>query len=95
LQTPSVVVVSGSDPQRWAPLDQERHHVVYSPAPCRPCFYFSCPIGHPCATAVSAETVLTQVVALLSCYHERVRPETTLHRNTQELSSQIVEKGGV
>jgi ADP-heptose:LPS heptosyltransferase len=95
LQTPSVVVVSGSDPQRWAPLEQARHRVVYSPIPCRPCFYFSCPIGHPCATNVSPETVLTQAVALLSSYNDRVRPETTLRRNTQALSSQIVEKGGI
>jgi len=95
LQTPSVVVVSGSDPRRWAPLDQERHHVVSSPILCRPCFYFSCPIGHPCAMNVSSETVSTQAVALLSCYHERARPETMLRRTPQELSSQLVEKGGV
>jgi ADP-heptose:LPS heptosyltransferase len=95
LQTPSVVVASGSDPRRWAPLDQERHRVVSSPIACRPCSYFACPIGHPCATNVSSETVLTQAVELLSRYNERVRPEMVPRRTTRELSSQIVERGEV
>jgi ADP-heptose:LPS heptosyltransferase len=95
LLTPSIVVVCGSDPQRWAPLDQERHRVIYSPITCRPCFYFTCPIDHPCATNVSSETVLTQAVELLSRYNERVGREITLCRTARELSSQVVERGGI
>lgn len=66
LQVPSVVIASGSDPDRWAPLDQHRHRVVYSPIDCRPCHHFSCPIGHPCAAGVTPESVLAQAQALLS-----------------------------
>jgi ADP-heptose:LPS heptosyltransferase len=69
LHVPSVVIASGSDPDRWAPLDQYRHRVVYSPIDCRPCQHFSCPIGHPCAAGVTPEIVLTQAQALLSEQH--------------------------
>jgi ADP-heptose:LPS heptosyltransferase len=56
--TPSVIVSSGADPLRWAPLDRARHRVLFAPAPCRPCAFESCPIGHPCALDVSASRVL-------------------------------------
>ncbi len=57
---PSVVIACGSDAGRWAPLDRERHIVLAADAPCRPCAYESCPIGHPCALAVTAPQVLEQ-----------------------------------
>jgi ADP-heptose:LPS heptosyltransferase len=56
--TPSVVVASGSDVNRWAPLNAARHAVLSFPAPCRPCAYHDCPIGHPCALGVSVEQVV-------------------------------------
>ena len=58
MRTPSIVVACGSDTHRWAPLDRLRHKVLYAPVPCRPCAYSSCPIGHPCAWAVSVPEVL-------------------------------------
>jgi ADP-heptose:LPS heptosyltransferase len=62
--TPSVIVSSGADPQRWAPLDQARHRVLFAPAACRPCAFEACPIGHPCALDVSVARVLEAALAL-------------------------------
>src|SRR5690606_36514084 len=56
--TPSIVIASGSDVRRWAPLDKDRHHVLHTALPCRPCAYELCPIGHPCALGVSVAEVL-------------------------------------
>jgi len=57
----SVVIASGSDVVRWAPLDAQRHTVLHAPMACRPCAYDECPIGHPCALAVGVECVLAEV----------------------------------
>ena len=55
----SVVIASGSDVGRWAPLDTARHTVLHADMPCRPCAHDRCPVlGHPCATRVDAEQVL-------------------------------------
>lgn len=67
LRTPSVVVACGSDPSRWAPLDGELHRVLYHPISCRPCAYAECPIGHPCALAISARQVVEETRKVLLC----------------------------
>jgi ADP-heptose:LPS heptosyltransferase len=58
LRTPSVVIVTGSDHQRWAPLNRRLHHAVMQPADCRPCEHRVCPIDFHCAQRVSPELVL-------------------------------------
>ena len=65
VRTPSVVVCAGSDPERWAPLDTERHHVVHHPVICRPCTHDRCPFDHPCALAVTTESVVQRARILL------------------------------
>jgi ADP-heptose:LPS heptosyltransferase len=54
VKAPSVIVASGSDPRRWAPLDRQLHHA-------------SCPIEHPCALGVSAEQVIHEARTLAEC----------------------------
>jgi ADP-heptose:LPS heptosyltransferase len=57
VRAPSVVVASGSDPHRWAPLDAVRHRVLAHDVECRPCAHVECPIGHPCALGVTVDMV--------------------------------------
>ena len=65
LATPSVVICSGADPARFAPADSTRHRVLSVPIACRPCMHAECPIGHPCALAISVEQVLQTIASLL------------------------------
>ena len=61
VRAPSVVVASGSDVARWAPLDTARHRVLAHDVSCRPCAYRDCPIDHPCAKGVTVDDVLEAV----------------------------------
>ncbi|GIV97740.1 MAG: LPS biosynthesis-related glycosyltransferase [Herpetosiphonaceae bacterium] len=48
LLLPSVVIFSGSDPDRWAPLDRRRHRVLGIPAPHSGCAHRGCTSDHCC-----------------------------------------------
>ena len=60
VKLPSVVIASGSDVRRWAPLDTRRHTVLHVATACRPCAYDVCPTAHECAVGVEVEHVLNQ-----------------------------------
>lgn len=62
--TPSVVVSSGSDVARWAPLDTARHTVLWADTPCRPCGHEHCPYQHECALAVGVDEVAAVALRL-------------------------------
>lgn len=66
--TPSVVVSSGGDAQRWAPLDQARHRVIWHDRPCRPCAHAVCPMNDPCATGIGADEVGAAVAEMLAAW---------------------------
>jgi ADP-heptose:LPS heptosyltransferase len=71
--TPSVIVSSGGDAQRWAPVNALRHRMLHYTTPCRPCLHHECPIaGHPCAHGVAVQGVVNAATALLA------RPRTAL-----------------
>lgn len=72
LGTPSVVVASGSEVERWAPLDTGRHQVFWSDHDCRPCSHRHCPTGHECALAVPVETVGQAALACVDKEHQHV-----------------------
>lgn len=65
LGTPSVVVACGSDVARWAPLDRQRHRVLWHDMPCRPCARVHCPESHGCAAGVDVAAVMRSAAALL------------------------------
>jgi ADP-heptose:LPS heptosyltransferase len=58
VHAPSIVVASGSDVARWAPLDIARHPVLAHDVPCRPCMHRVCPIGHDCALGIGVADVV-------------------------------------
>jgi ADP-heptose:LPS heptosyltransferase len=65
LKVPSVVIVTGSDFERWRPMNDQLHKILYSPINCRPCFYHVCPIGQPCAQQVETKSVTDMALNIL------------------------------
>lgn len=66
LRTPSVVIASGSDVERWAPQDRALHRVLWRDVPCRPCTHRVCPLDeHACALGVTAGDVKDAAFAQL------------------------------
>jgi ADP-heptose:LPS heptosyltransferase len=82
MATASVVVASGSDTRRWAPLDHALHRVIADYPACRPCAFRDCPYGHPCALNVDVEQVVmaarVQLAQVLGAYPGA---PNTLHAN--------------
>ncbi len=61
LRRSSVVISSGGDVARWAPVDHERHRVLWHDMACRPCGHPVCPVGHGCALGIEVPQVLQAV----------------------------------
>jgi ADP-heptose:LPS heptosyltransferase len=69
VRTPAVIVASGSEVARWAPLNRGLHPVLHDDPPCRPCVHAVCPTGHECARAITAEQVQRAVRSQLMAEH--------------------------
>lgn len=67
--TPSVVISSGAEVERWRPIDSRRHPVLWHDVPCRPCDHLICPTAHECAIGVSVDTVIDKACHLLGVHH--------------------------
>jgi ADP-heptose:LPS heptosyltransferase len=67
MRTPSVVISCGADASRWAPLNRELHRVLHHEIECRPCAYRECPVGHPCALAISPRQVISELKRFSQC----------------------------
>lgn len=67
VKAPSVIIASGSDARRWAPLDRQLHRVLHYEIDCRPCAHPTCPIGHPCALRVGTQEVIDEARSLIAC----------------------------
>ncbi|WP_246795029.1 glycosyltransferase family 9 protein [Burkholderia perseverans] len=82
--TASVVVASGSDTRRWAPLDRVLHRVLADYPPCRPCMFRDCPYGHVCALNVSVDQIAGAARAQLERVHgaRRAAPDVLHARAT-------------
>lgn len=65
-RTPSVVISSGADAERWRPLDSRLHPVLWHDTPCRPCAHAVCPTEHECARGVTVDSVVDTARRLLS-----------------------------
>nr|WP_238270057.1 glycosyltransferase family 9 protein [Paraburkholderia terrae] len=88
MRTPSVIVASGSDTQRWAPLDHERHRVVADYPPCRPCSFRVCPYGHECALNVAVPQVVGAAREMLARdQHAHPAAPGKLHAQTDAILS--------
>ncbi|KMQ80196.1 ADP-heptose--lipooligosaccharide heptosyltransferase II [Candidatus Burkholderia pumila] len=75
MRTPSVVVASGSDTRRWAPLDHSRHRVIADWPECRPCSYRECPYEHECGRNVGVPAVIIAAFGQLYSYAREETPQ--------------------
>lgn len=92
VHTPSVVLAMGSDPSRWAPLDNHRHRCLAAPIACRPCNYETCPIGFPCATALEVSKVVDACLTQLARYIPPPQDASVRYDTATSLSASLAAK---
>jgi ADP-heptose:LPS heptosyltransferase len=64
LRVPSVVIFIAGDTDRWAPLDESRHRVLYDVDSCMPLGEGARRVGRPCERGVSPCEVLAEIELL-------------------------------
>jgi len=69
LSVPSIVIFIAADPDRWAPLDAERHRALYDPSTCRARAPGQSLAGRACPTGITPEIVLDEAERLFAASH--------------------------
>lgn len=69
LRVPSVVAFLVGDLDRWAPLDVERHRVLYDPDRCTARLRESREVGRPCANRIMPADMLREIELLPGAEH--------------------------
>lgn len=72
MKTPSLLIVTGSDPDRWVPLDKKLHSYIYHPVPCRPCSSQTCPKKMPCSSCVQVGVVYQYYKEMIGRKNEKI-----------------------
>ena len=69
LAVPSVVIFIAADPDRWAPLDAERHRALYDPSTCLARAPGQLLAGRACPAGITPEIVLDETERLFAAGH--------------------------
>ncbi len=90
LRAPSVILVTCSDPARWAPLDRQLHRVVTEPAACRPRQQKTSAIGLPSASRITVERVMAEAMAALGAAgHQSGSEQTKASADVERIPSLV------
>jgi ADP-heptose:LPS heptosyltransferase len=84
LSAPSLILVLGSDSERWRPRDRRLHRIVSVSVDCRPCEHRVCPIDFDCALRLEPHAVVTVAKELLAISRANAEQVPTAKQEASE-----------